>query len=176
MVRLKWVLSVPRQPMPYRKTEGAVGFVVPGVSVDTVNTSNENLPVGQEGLLRIRSASLIDGYIGDPAATWLKFHDGAFVLGDIGRVLPNGMIVVSGRDQAIINIGGDKVLPERIENALTAFKGIQDAAAFAATTPSGGQVLSCAIVWHGDVDLPGLQQHLQRSLPPIFVPRVFCCH
>ena len=42
--------------------------------------------------------------------------------GDIGKVLPNGMIVVSGRDQTIVNIGGDKVLPERIENVLLAFK------------------------------------------------------
>ncbi len=58
--------------------DGAVGYVVPGVSVDIVDPSGAPLPPGREGLVRIRSSELADGYIGDPETTRLRFRDGGF--------------------------------------------------------------------------------------------------
>src|SRR5581483_5230522 len=47
-------------------TPGAVGFIVPNVTVEIVSESGTVLPHGTEGLVRIRGMNVIDHYIGDP--------------------------------------------------------------------------------------------------------------
>jgi len=97
------------------KVEGAVGYVAPGVTIDIVGPSGEVLPVGKEGLVRIRSECVVDGYVGDPESTRLKFRDGGFYPGDVGTLTTSGILVLSGRQETVINLGGDKVSPERVE-------------------------------------------------------------
>ena len=50
--------------------------------------------------------------------------------GDFGRVMDNGMLVVSGRIQELINIGGNKIAPERFEDIIRQCAGVKDAAVF----------------------------------------------
>jgi acyl-coenzyme A synthetase/AMP-(fatty) acid ligase len=154
-------------------TEGAVGYVAPGVTIDIVGPAGESLPGGQEGLVRIRSECVVDGYVGDPESTQQKFRDGGFYPGDVGTITPSGLLVLSGRRESVINLGGDKVSPERVEAVLTAFAPVRDAAAFAVVTQLGVQILGGAIVWRGEADVTGLQEHLRRRLPPIFIPVMF---
>lgn len=155
------------------RTEGAVGYVVPGVTVDVVDPSGAKLPPGKEGLLRIGGDCVVDGYVGDPENTRLMFRDGGFYPGDVGAVTSNGVLVISGREQAVINLGGDKVNPERVEAAVTSFAGVRDAGAFTAMTPVGVSLLGSAVVWRGEADLSGLQEHLHQHLPPVFIPKLF---
>ncbi|MEW6454445.1 MAG: class I adenylate-forming enzyme family protein [Pseudomonadota bacterium] len=154
------------------KVNGAVGFVAPGVRIEIVNSSDEILPVGQEGLVRIRSECVVDGYVGDPETTRLRFRDGCFYPGDIGRLMPNGMLVIAGREHSLINLGGDKVHPERVETAVTSFPPVREAAAFAATTSTGVHVLGSAVVWRSEADEAGLREHLNQRLPKVFVPKL----
>ena len=44
--------------------------------------------------------------------------------------MKDGMLVVTGREKDVLNLGGDKVRPQTIEAVLTAFEGIGEAAAF----------------------------------------------
>ncbi|MBX9823614.1 MAG: acyl--CoA ligase [Xanthobacteraceae bacterium] len=155
------------------RVQGAVGYVAPGVAVEIVDQSDEKLPAGREGRVRIRSDCVVDGYIGDTEATQQHFRDRCFYPGDLGVVTPNGMLVLLGREQTLINLGGDKVHPERVESVLTSFAAVQDAAAFAALGPSGVQVLGSAVVWRSAADEAGLREHLRQSLPPGFVPKFF---
>jgi acyl-CoA synthetase (AMP-forming)/AMP-acid ligase II len=123
--------------------------------------------------VRICSECVVDGYVGDPESTRLKFRDGGFYPGDVGRIAPGGILVLSGRRESVINLGGDKVSPERVEAVLAAFAPVRDAAAFAVVTQLGVQILGSAIVWRGEADMPGLQEHLRRRLPPTFMPVMF---
>ncbi|MBX9847046.1 MAG: fatty acid--CoA ligase family protein [Xanthobacteraceae bacterium] len=155
------------------KVQGAVGYIAPGVTVEIVNDADEKLRVGREGRLRIRSDCVVDGYIGDPEATQRHFRDGCFYPGDMGVITPNGMLVILGREQTLINLGGDKVHPERVESVMTSFAAVRDAAAFAAATATGVQILGSAVVWRGEADESGLREHLSRTLPPGFLPKFF---
>ncbi len=155
----------------FAKIDGAVGYVAPGVTIDIVDRSGEKLPAGTEGLVRIRSECVVDGYVGDPDSTRRMFREGGFYPGDVGRVTPNGLLVISGREHALINLGGDKVSPERVEAVLTSFAPVRDAAAFALLTPLGVPLLGSAIVWRGEADASGLQEHLRRRLPQAFIPK-----
>ena len=155
------------------KVNGAVGYVTPGVTVEIVSESGERLPVGKEGHVRIRSDCVVDGYLGDPEATRLGFRDGCFYPGDIGVVTSSGMLIILGREQTLINLGGDKVHPERVESAITSFAGVRDAAAFDTLTLGGMHVLGSAVVWRGDANEQGLKDYLHQTLPPVFIPKFF---
>jgi acyl-coenzyme A synthetase/AMP-(fatty) acid ligase len=152
------------------RIEGAVGFVAPGVDVDAVDASGEPVPAGQEGRIRIRSDYLVDGYVGDPDSAMQVFRDGAFFPGDMGVVTPERLLIITGREGARINLGGEKLAPERIEAIVTAFEKVSDSAAFAMRNPLGIDMLGIAVVWKGDVDEPGLREHIQSRLPPILQP------
>ena len=89
----------------------AVGFVAPGVAVEIVDSEGRALPFGQEGEIRVRSKFAADGYFRNPEESARVFRDGWFYPGDIGSLNVEGLLIVTGRQQAVLNIGGDKVSP-----------------------------------------------------------------
>jgi len=107
MDRRKWVqwqvpLRILSPTLP-----GAVGYVTPGVLIEVVDESDNPLPLGKEGLLRIRSPHNIKGYFGNPEETKNAFRDGCFYPGDLGYLTRDGMLVVSGgRHKTRLNLGG----------------------------------------------------------------------
>lgn len=110
------------------QVEGGVGFLLPGVTVETVDKANNPLPRGSEGVIRIRSPYTVTEYVGDPAELAKVFCDGWFYPGDIGWITPDNILVISGRLKIVINVGGDKIRPEVIESSLTAMDGVDEAA------------------------------------------------
>jgi acyl-CoA synthetase (AMP-forming)/AMP-acid ligase II len=148
---------------------GAVGYVTPGVTVGIVGRSGNALPAGKEGLVRISGRFTVDGYRGDAEGSRDAFRDGWFYPGDIGRLTDDHMLVLSGREKAVLNLGGDKVSPERIEQVLASFPGVQQAAAFAITNSAGIEELAVAVVT-ADFDPDALRRHCERELPAAFVP------
>src|SRR5262249_7763794 len=89
-------------------TPRAVGFVTPGVTIQIVDQSGTILPPGQEGRVRIKSEYAVDGYFGNPEESSKVFRDGWFYPGDIGSLNSDGLLAVAGREQAVLNLGGDK--------------------------------------------------------------------
>jgi fatty-acyl-CoA synthase len=148
---------------------GAVGTITPGMTVGIVDRSGNALPVGSEGLVRISGRFTVDGYRGDPEGSRDAFRDGWFYPGDIGRLTADRMLVLTGRETAVLNLGGDKVSPERIERVLAACAGVQQAAAFAVTNDAGIEELAVAVVT-ASFDADALRSHCERELPAAFVP------
>jgi acyl-coenzyme A synthetase/AMP-(fatty) acid ligase len=126
--------------------QDAVGFVVPGVTVDIMNEAGVRLPRGEEGLVAIKHPLAVDRYLGDPAATARSFHDGWFFPGDIGVVEPDNMLRIRGRRDAVINLGGDKVNPERIEAVLAGCGGLAECAVFGVHNAVGIEEMWVAVV------------------------------
>jgi acyl-coenzyme A synthetase/AMP-(fatty) acid ligase len=125
---------------------GAVGYVTAGAKIEIVDRDGHVLPPETDGSIRIRSPGMAEGYVGDPETTRAHFRDGYFYPGDIGRLLADGMIIVSGREKTALNIGGDTINPERVEEVLLSFGGIEDAAVFASTNELGIEELTALIV------------------------------
>ncbi len=151
---------------------GAVGHVTPATSVEIVDASGNMLPHGQQGVIRVRSELALNEYLGDPEESRKAFRDGCFYPGDIGTLAPDGLLTISGRETAIINLGGDKVNPERIEEVLTSFPGIAKAAVFSVPNAMGIEELHAAIVAPA-IDEGALRAHCVQQLASKFVPRWF---
>ena len=110
--------------------KGAVGYLAPWVSAQSVDDANRPLGAGLEGRIRMRSHTCVDGYLGNAEESQKFFQDGWFYPGDLGMITEDRLLVITGRENAVINLGGDKVNPETIEAVLASFPGVLHAAAF----------------------------------------------
>ena len=113
-----------------RGIDGATGFVIPGEVVEIVGEDGKTLLAGEEGVIRIKSSS-IGAYFVPTAEDAEIFKEGWFYPGDIGKLMPDGLLIITGRVNEIINRGGDKLVSEVIEGTLRQMPGISDAAVFA---------------------------------------------
>src|SRR6267142_3868516 len=97
---------------------GAVGYVVPGATIEITDVAGQYLPAGREGTIRIRASSMARCYLADPGASAEAFREGFFYPGDLGYLMADGIVVLTGREKTILNLGGHKTRPEIIEDVL----------------------------------------------------------
>lgn len=146
---------------------GAVGYVVADTRVEIVDASGNVLTPGAEGLIRVRSPHGVDGYVAEPSAD--VFRDGAFYPGDTGRLSADGLLSITGREKLVVNLGGEKVSPERIEQVLMAAPGVKQAAAFGVPNRFGVEELWAAVVAE-PFNEAALRNHCAQYLPTAHRP------
>jgi acyl-CoA synthetase (AMP-forming)/AMP-acid ligase II len=151
-------------------TPGAVGFVAPGGAVEIVYEDGTALPAGREGSVRIRTPQMVAGYVGRGAESETAFRGGWFYPGDIGCMREDGMLVVLGRASEVLNLSGDKIRPELVEEAVASFPGIAAAAAFTVTDELGVARLCAAVAAAAPIDDGALRRHCEQRLGPAFAP------
>jgi acyl-CoA synthetase (AMP-forming)/AMP-acid ligase II len=155
------------------RLEGAVGYLTPGVRAQIVDRDGAVQPPGREGLLRIRSEFAVDRYLGEPSGGEHVFRDGWFQPGDIATLDAEGLLVITGRDKNVLNIGGDKISPEMIEAVVAAFPGIAEVAVTSLPNAVGNHEIVAVIAGHSEVNLEALGRHCAGQLSPQFVPAHF---
>jgi acyl-CoA synthetase (AMP-forming)/AMP-acid ligase II len=148
----------------------AVGFVTPGVIIQIVDASGTILPPGQEGYVRLRSEYAVDGYFSNPEESAKVFRLGWFYPGDLGTLSPEGLLAITGREQAVLNLGGDKISPETIELALAQFKGVIEAAACSVPNEYGNNEVCAIVVSQEKLDEQALRKHCEARIPRPFAP------
>jgi acyl-coenzyme A synthetase/AMP-(fatty) acid ligase len=143
-----------------RGIDGATGFVMPGETMEIVDQDGKVLPPGEEGILRVK-AEHIDRYFVPTPEDDKIFQAGYFYPGDVGRILPDGILVITGRSDEIINRGGDKAAPELIEEVIRKLPEISDAAVFA--VPGTDQIWA-AVVCKGKLRQDAVLEECRKKL------------
>lgn len=112
-------------------------------------------------------------YIGKDAAQPRRDADGFQCVGDMGWLDAEGYLYLAGRRDDVINTGGLKVHPERVEAALLAHPDIVDAVVFGTEDRDWGQAVTALIALsdaarsEAPADLaPFLSDRLERSELP----------
>ena len=100
------------------------------------------------------------GYLDDPEETATRFRDGWFHPGDVGRRLPDGRLVLEGRIDDRMNLGGFKFMPAALETPALECPGVLDCAAFAAPDAQGLDRCWLAVVAVPGFDRDSLAIHL----------------
>jgi len=105
------VVCANRPPHP---SPGAVGWPLPGIEVRVDEADADG-----DGELVVRGPNVMLGYWRQPAMTAEVLHDGWFHTGDLGRVLPDGRVRITGRlKNMIATAAGKKIYPEEVELVL----------------------------------------------------------
>jgi 2,3-dihydroxybenzoate-AMP ligase len=100
--------------------------VYPGVEVEAIDESGRPVPSGEPGRLRIRSESMVQGYLDDPETTRRYFKDGWFYPNDVAILDGPRRIKVIGRDDELVNIAGGKLAPSDLEALVMKHAGVGD--------------------------------------------------
>jgi len=149
---------------------GAVGYVTPDVLLQIVDDNGGSVPANRAGSVRVRTPVSVNRYLDDLEHAGTAFRDGYFDTGDIGYLTDENMLVISGRKKEILNLGGDKVSPRIIEDALTAFYGIRDAAVLSVANRLGIDEAWALVVPNGRLNEEALQKHCRERLAQTHVP------
>ena len=96
---------------PHHPRPGAVGWPLVGVDVRIERPDEEG-----NGEIVVRGPNVMLGYFANPRATADVLRDGWFHTGDLGRVLDDGRVRITGRlKNMIATSAGKKIYPEEIE-------------------------------------------------------------
>ena len=144
-----------------------------GIELEIVDSDDNPLEKNEEGLLRIRSPYMADGYDHDSGSADGHYKDGWFYPGDVGRLTgENRLLHVTGRENEILNIGGKKIAPHRLEQFATSQPGVKDAAAFAMPAKSGLDEVWLAVVAEQSVDFKNLNEKYVETFGPTVSPKM----
>ncbi|PWQ88879.1 acyl-CoA synthetase, partial [Enterococcus faecium] len=87
----------------------------------------------------VTGAAIARGYLGDRALSSGTFVEGWLRTGDLGALDASGNLSVTGRIKNIINRGGEKISPERVEQILAGCPGVAQAAVLPLPDPVYGE-------------------------------------
>ncbi len=157
-------------------TEG-ISRPVAGVSV-RILSEDGSVSKNGEGELLVRSDAMFSGYIaefgGSPNVG--RCVEGHLRTGDLGKVHADGRIEITGRLKSQFDVGGLKVNPEEIEDALIGHPGVAEVAVVPLMLTATVTRVRAVVVAHSgweDRIQESLQSFSQENLAPHQRPRVF---
>lgn len=154
---------------------GAAGLVPTGSQVAVLDRLGQvSAEAEATGEIVIRGANVMHGYVWPPGlespfvAGWLR-------TGDLGRLLPDGSFLITGRVKEMINVSGEKVSPFEVEAAMLSHPAVAEAAAFGIPDPVRDEQLGAVLVLRPGAALGDeeFRSYLGRRLAPVKVPRRF---
>jgi malonyl-CoA/methylmalonyl-CoA synthetase len=164
-------------PYTGARIAGTVGMPLPGVFARIVDEGGNDLPPGATGELLVRGSNVFDGYWNDPEKTAASFsHDARgnrwFHTGDLAVQDPEtGYTTLLGRRHELIISGGFNIYPREIEELLTSYPGIREAAVIGMPHPEWGEVPMACLVCEGQIDNAALVAWCKTQLASFKVPR-----
>ena len=103
---------------------GSAGQPLPGTAIRIVDPLEQSrlLAIGEQGQVLARGPQVMAGYWGKPEATARVLDgEGWFDTGDLGRLLPDGCLVLTGRAKdTLVLSSGENIEPGPLEDALVA--------------------------------------------------------
>jgi acyl-CoA synthetase (AMP-forming)/AMP-acid ligase II len=165
-----------RPPVPWQDAR-SLGRPLPGVRVELRPSADAPAPQSEDGaadapsgLVAVHSPTAMTGYLYPDRVDTAPVANG-FVVGDIGRQTPDGLVIV-GRIANCINVGGTKVSPEEVEAVLLEFPTVRSCLVDGVPDERLGQRIR-ARVTPADVDLAALQVFCRQRLSGAKLPSRF---
>jgi acyl-[acyl-carrier-protein]-phospholipid O-acyltransferase/long-chain-fatty-acid--[acyl-carrier-protein] ligase len=152
---------------------GSVGKPIPGVSVRILDLESDTiLPPDQEGRIFIKSPSQMQGYYNDPDRTASVMKDGWYDTGDIGKLDPDGFLIITDRLSRFSKMGGEMVPHGKIEEEIHAVLGDHQAVVVSLPDASKGERLGVLFVSE-TLTPETLYEALKKTgrLPNLWLPR-----
>ncbi len=137
------------------------------------NENGNEVPVGTEGEICVRSPLAIQGYYRNPEATEEFLKGGWCHTGDIGCLDGEGYLRISGRKKSMIKSGGISLFPEEIEEVLRSHPHVEDVAVIGFHSPEWGEAVKALVVKKegADCDSENLILYCKESLASYKAPK-----
>jgi len=144
---------------------GIVGKVYPDLSLRFLDDKGGEADPATGGVLSVKVPQelRVREY---PSGAPLCDAAGWQITGDLARLFPDGRLQLLGRVSDVLNIGGDKIAPVRIEAMAVGFPALEQIAVFRAPSENGSDQVGLAVVAGDGFDTEGLLAQLAGKLGP----------
>jgi acyl-CoA synthetase (AMP-forming)/AMP-acid ligase II len=106
-----------------------MGRILPLATLEVVDEAGNPLPLGADGVLRVRGPATSTRVIGDDASSGpASLREGWYYPGDLVRIDADGYLHLRGRSAELIVRGGVNIYPAEIEQVLLAHPAVAEAA------------------------------------------------
>jgi acyl-CoA synthetase (AMP-forming)/AMP-acid ligase II len=159
-------------PERAEEKEGSIGIAIPGMELKVVDDSGVEVGVGTVGHLVARGESVTLGYLDEPEDTAAILRDGWLWTGDLARRDADGFFFHVGRAKEVLKIGGHRVSPVEIEQAIARHPEVAEAAVVGVKEELGGEAAAAFVVRRegSPVSEKDLRRFCSESLPVFKVP------
>jgi fatty-acyl-CoA synthase len=166
-------LATVLRPEDQLRKAGSAGKPVLNVETRVVNTSMEDVKVGEVGEIVHRSPHLLSGYYNDPEKTAAAFSGGWFHSGDLATVDAEGHITVVDRVKDMIKTGGENVASREVEEMVYRIPAVSEVAVVGLPDPRWIEaVTAIVVVKTGEkLDEDAVIQHCAGQMAHFKVPK-----
>ena len=161
-----------------------VGYAVDGKDIILLDDEDNEVASGTIGQIAVRSRYLSPGYWRRPDLTRAKFwraNSDALELiystGDLGRISPDGCLVLMGRQDFQVKVRGNRVEIAEVEMALLDLETVKEAVVVAREDTPGQKRLVAYFVptIQPAPTVTSLRKRLAEKLPDYMIPSAFVC-
>lgn len=162
-------------PALSEEQRASVGRSVGDTVISILGKDGRAVPAGEAGEIVLRGSIVTEGYWERPEENAQCFGPLGFRTGDLGRLDAEGRLYLTGRIKDIINVGGRKLTPGEVEEAILTVPGVKDCAVIGVPDDLdvAGEKVRAFIVRAGGATLeaPDLIRQLRTLLEPYKVPQ-----
>jgi long-chain acyl-CoA synthetase len=155
-------------PLDDGNRPGTIGLPLPDTEARIMDpaTGLEELPVDTPGELVIRGPQVMKGYFNNPEETARALRGGWLYTGDLARRDRDGYFTIVDRKKDIIKTSGFLVFPAEVEEVLSAFPDVAEAAVIGVPDVERGEIIKALVVPRPDrsIDVAALERHCEQHL------------
>lgn len=161
-------------PGEWLRKPGSVGRPRPDAAILIRGPKADDLPPGEVGRVWVKDPA-VDRfqYWGDRRKTRAAWRAGAFSVGDLGYLDPDGYLFLTGRADDTIISGGVNVYPQEIEQVLSEHPLVTEAVVYGIPSDEWGQEVHAAVVISEEIDESALLDWCRERLAGFKRPRAF---
>jgi long-chain acyl-CoA synthetase len=153
----------------------SIGRPAPNVEMAVRDDAGHDVPDGQEGEIVVRGSMVMQQYWRQPELTRDALRGGWLRTGDQGHRDADGYYYLTGRKGDLVNVGGRKVSPQEVEQALNAHPAVVESACVGTADPQGivGECLKACVVLRSEVRDEQLIEWLRPRVEEYKIPRIW---
>jgi acyl-CoA synthetase (AMP-forming)/AMP-acid ligase II/acyl carrier protein len=131
------------------------------------------IPRGETGEILVKGENVVTRYEDNAEANAQSFSGGWFHTGDTGYLDADGYLFLKGRIKEEINRGGEKIIPQEVDDVLAAHPEIAQAASFSIKHPTLGEDIGAAVVLrqNSSLDESAIRRFVASRLSEFKVPK-----
>lgn len=160
------------EPEHFSEKIGSIGKAIPGVDLRVLNVNGRGVSIGQIGELVASGPNIMQGYWKDSKTTAKLLDQNGYHTGDLGYQDEEGHFYVVGRKDNLLKVGGHRINPQEIEDALmetglvteTIVLGVPD-------DLLGHKLIAIGVSKNGDCTVNHMLSECAQKLPKYKLPR-----
>jgi acyl-CoA synthetase (AMP-forming)/AMP-acid ligase II len=138
----------------------SIGRPLPDYDIALLDEDCQPVPPGTVGQVAVRGPGMFAGYLNPPQPAPEILRDGWFFTGDLARMDTEGLLTLAGRCKSVINVSGNKVFPEEVEEVLNRHPLVLEAKVSADPHPQLGEVVRAQVALRNPTRRPDVEELL----------------